>query len=58
MQPRHCVPKVGINQFVNFEKKVQNPFFVKIHILVYAKMPNIAVLGLLEVKRARVKDLL
>ena len=37
---------------------VQNPFFVKIHILVYAKMPNIAVLGLLEVIRARVKVLL
>ena len=37
---------------------VQNPFFVKIHILVYAKMPNIAVFGLLEVIRARVKVLL
>ena len=37
---------------------VQNPFFVKIHILVYAKMANIAVLGLLEVIRARVKVLL
>ena len=37
---------------------VQNPFFVKIHILVYAKMPNIAVLGLLEVVRAHIKALL
>ena len=37
---------------------VQNPFFVKIHILVYAKMPNIAVLDLLEVVRARIKALL
>jgi len=33
-------------------------FFLKIHILVYAKMPNIAVLGLLEVVRARIKALL
>ena len=54
----HCVPRVGINSFVNFEKMVQNPFFVKIHILFYAKMPNIAVLGLLEVTRARIKALL
>ena len=53
----HCVPRVGINSFVNFEKMVQNPFFVKIHILVYAKMPNIAVLGLLEVIRVRIKAL-
>ena len=37
---------------------VQNAFFVKIHILVYAKMANIAVLGLLEVTRARIKALL
>ena len=37
---------------------VQNPFFVKIHILVYAKMPNRAVLGLFEVIRTRVKVLL
>ena len=37
---------------------VQNPFFVKIHILVYAKMPNIAVLDLLDVVRARIKALL
>ena len=36
---------------------VQNPFFVKVHILVYAKMSNIAVLGLLGVIRARVKAL-
>jgi hypothetical protein len=31
---------------------------VKIHVLVYAKMPNIAVLGLLEVLGAPVKALL
>ena len=37
---------------------VQNPFFVKINILDYANMPNIAVLGHLEVIRARVKALL
>ena len=28
---------------------VQNPFFVKIHTLVYAKMPIMAIVGLLEV---------
>jgi len=33
-------------------------FFIKIHILVYAKMPNRAVLGLFEVIRTRVKVLL
>ena len=31
---------------------------MKIHILAYAKMPNIALLGLLEVIRARIKALL
>jgi len=54
----HSAPRVGINYFVNGEKRVQKPFFVKIHVLVYAKMPNIAVLGLLEVIGAPVKALL
>ena len=54
----HSGPRVGINQFVNCEKRVQKPFFVKIHILVYAKMPNIAVLGPLEVIGAPIKALL
>ena len=54
----HSAPRVEINQFVNYEKRDQKPFFVKIHILVYARIPNIAVLGPLKVIGAPIKALL
>ena len=41
-----------------FWEKDPKPIFVKLHILVYAKILNIAILGLLKVARVPVKSLL